>query len=267
MDRTVPAGAALLLAFVYETETSRTPPECYEVIYAHRQDRLPKPLTRMTVDEVIAAQRTWSRHHGSSAAGAPQFIRKTLVGLKEELGLRGSQVFDSDLQDRLAYHLLIRRGYHQFINGEISRTEFGRRLSGEWASFPVLADTRGAHRHIRRGQSYFAGDSLNKALVSPEKVEAVLDQVLAAARIELPVVEKSVLEDPEHLDKPLTKSKTVWQWAITSIIVPVLAVFDDWRVQLAIVLIVAGFAVYAIKRRRDIAKVYRSMKAEMEGRT
>ncbi|WP_394855507.1 hypothetical protein [Nitratireductor aquimarinus] len=218
----------------------------------------------MTVDEVIAAQRTWSRHHGSSAAGAPQFIRKTLMGLKDEFGLRGSQVFDSDLQERLAYHLLIRRGYHQFINGEIDRTEFGRRLSGEWASFPVLVDTRGAHRYTRRGQSYFAGDSLNKPLVSPEKVEAVLDEVLAEARNELPVVEKPVLEDPEHLDKPLTKSKTVWQWAITSIIVPVLAVFDDWRVQLVIVLIVAGFAVYAIKRRYDIAKVYRSMKAEME---
>jgi len=210
----------------------------------------------MTVDEVIAAQRTWSRHHGSSAAGAPQFIRKTLMGLKDEFGLHGSQVFDSDLQDRLAYH--------QFINGEIDRTEFGRRLSGEWASFPVLADTRGAHRYIRRGQSYFAGDSLNKPLVSPEKVEAVLDEVLAEARNELPVVEKPVLEDPEHLDKPLTKSKTVWPWAIISIIVPVLAVFDDWRVQLVIVLIVAGFAVYAIKRRYDIAKVYRSMKAEME---
>ncbi|WP_348645674.1 hypothetical protein [Nitratireductor aquibiodomus] len=218
----------------------------------------------MTVDEVIAAQRTWSRHHGSSAAGAPQFIRKTLMGLKDEFGLRGSQVFDSDLQERLAYHLLIRRGYHQFINGEIDRTEFGRRLSGEWASFPVLVDTRGAHRYTRRGQSYFAGDSLNKPLVSPEKVEAVLDEVLAEARNELPVVEKPVLEDPEHLDKPLTKSKTVWQWAITSIIVPVLAVFDDWRVQHVIVLIVAGFAVYAIKRRYDIAKVYRSMKAEME---
>ncbi|MCA1260756.1 hypothetical protein LC061_08200 [Nitratireductor aquimarinus] len=264
MDRTVPAGAALLLAFVYETETSRRPPECYEVIYAHRQDRLPKPLTRMTVDEVIAAQRSWSRHHGSSAAGAPQFIRKTLMGLKEELGLRGSQVFDSDLQDRLAYHLLIRRGYHQFINGEISRTEFGRRLAGEWASFPVLDATRGAKRHVRRGESYYVGDGLNNSLVSPEKVEAVLDQVLAAARNELPAVEKPVVKDPEHLDKPLTRSKTVWQWAITSIIVPVLAVFDDWRVQLAIVLIVAGFAVYAIKRRRDIAKVYRSMKAEME---
>lgn len=152
MDRTVPAGAALLLAFVYETETSRRPPECYEVIYAHRQDRLPKPLTRMTVDEVIAAQRTWSRHHGSSAAGAPQFIRKTLMGLKEELGLRGSQVFDSDLQDRLAYHLLIRRGYHQFINGEISRTESRHPCLGMKVCSPIIRQGRGSPRAARKNR-------------------------------------------------------------------------------------------------------------------
>ena len=107
----MPAGVALLLAFVYVTEVSRRPLGYYEVIYAHRQERLPKPLTRMTVDEVIAAQRTWSRHHGASAAGAPQFIRKMLMWLKDEFGLRGSQVFDGNLQDRLAYHLLIQRGY------------------------------------------------------------------------------------------------------------------------------------------------------------
>ncbi len=241
MDCTVPAGAALLLAFVYETETSRRPPECYEVIYAHRQDRLPKPLTRMTVDEVIAAQRTWSRHHGSSAAGAPQFIRKTLIGLKEELRLRGAQVFDADLQDRLAYHLLIRRGYHQFVNGEINRTEFGRRLSGEWASFPVLEDTRGAHRHIRRGQSYYAGDSLNKALVSPEKVEAILDRVYELANARVPASE------PEAKPEPVAKSKRFWTWLLTGVGAPLAALGNlHPAAQIAIVALIAGFAVYAI---------------------
>ncbi|WP_412033217.1 hypothetical protein ACLIR7_09090 [Nitratireductor aquimarinus] len=245
MDRTVPAGAALLLAFVYETETSRRPPECYEVIYAHRQDRLPKPLTRMTVDEVISAQRTWSRHHGSSAAGAPQFIRKTLIGLKEELGLRGSQVFDANLQDRLAYHLLIRRGYHQFVNGEISRTEFGRRLSGEWASFPVLADTRGAHRHVQRGQSYYAGDSLNKALVSPEKVEAVLDKVYDLAITKAPASEPR--PQPEVKPEPVAKSKRFWTWLLTGVGAPLAALGNlHPAAQIAIVALIAGFAVYAI---------------------
>lgn len=45
----------------------------------------------MTVDEVIAAQRGWSKNHGSSAAGGYQFMRDTLIGLKKELGLRGSR--------------------------------------------------------------------------------------------------------------------------------------------------------------------------------
>lgn len=97
MDRTVAGGAAMLLAFIYEIETCRTPPNCYDLIYTHKQGRLPKPLTIMTADEVIAAQRGWSKNHGSNAAGAPQFMRATLIGLKEELRLRGGQRMGSNL--------------------------------------------------------------------------------------------------------------------------------------------------------------------------
>ena len=38
--------------------------------------------------------------------------------------------------------------------GKISRTEFGKRLAMEWASFPVLTYTKGAYRSVTRGQSY-----------------------------------------------------------------------------------------------------------------
>lgn len=41
---------------------------------------------------------------------------------------------------------------------------------------------KGSEREVRRGQSYYSGDGLNKALVRPEKVEAVLKEVLAGAR-------------------------------------------------------------------------------------
>src|SRR5690606_22262858 len=101
MDRTVPAGAAILLDFIRQTEVGRQDRASYDVIYANKQNRLPKPVTSMTIDEVIKAQPGWSKNHGSSAAGGYQFMRATLVGLKEELGLRGSQVLDADLQDRL----------------------------------------------------------------------------------------------------------------------------------------------------------------------
>lgn len=56
MDRTVPTGAAILLDFIRQTEVSWKDRASYDVIYANKQNRLPKPLTSMTVDEVIAVQ-------------------------------------------------------------------------------------------------------------------------------------------------------------------------------------------------------------------
>lgn len=170
MDRTVPTGAAMLLDFIGGIEA----PKGYGTIFGNKQSKLAKPLTEMTLDEVTAAQRAWSKNHGSSAAGRYQFMRATLLGLISELGLRGSQKLDADLQDRLGYHLLKRRGYEDYIAGKIDRIEFGKRLAQEWASLPVLAAMQGAHRKLTRGQSYYAGDALNKSLTSPEKLETVL---------------------------------------------------------------------------------------------
>lgn len=186
MDRTVPPGAALLLDFIGEIEVGRKGREGYDVIYGHNQRRLPKPLTSMTVDEVIAAGPGWTRAYRSSAAGRYQFMNATLKGLKTELGLRGNQVFDPGLQDRLGFHLLKRRGYDAFMAGKISATEFGKRLAMEWASLPVLAPTKGAHRQLQRGASYYAGDALNKSLVAPERVEALLMQAKNANGTPIP---------------------------------------------------------------------------------
>ena len=187
MDKTIPVAAALLLDFIYRTDAGSPPPSCYNIIFGNRQLRLKKPITQMTIGDLIDAQKNWSSktwvkknwgaNTASSAAGAAQFMRATLIDLSKELHLSGTQIFNSDLQDRLAYHLLKRRGYEEFMAGKISRTEFGKRLSQEWASFPVLAACQGAHRALKRGQSYYAGDELNKALVKPAEVEAVLDQV------------------------------------------------------------------------------------------
>lgn len=176
MDRTVPPGAAKLLDFIGSIEA----PLGYDTIYGNNQGKLPKPVTQMTVDEVQAAQKDWTKRFGSSATGRYQFMRATLAGLADELGLSGTQKLDAGLQDRLAYHLLKRRGYEAFMADQIGRAEFGKRLAMEWASFPVLAGTQGAHRQVSRGQSYYAGDGLNKSLVKPEEVEAVLDAVLTA---------------------------------------------------------------------------------------
>lgn len=185
MHPDVPNGAALLLAFIAKTETGKEGREAYDVIYGHNQKKLKKPITQWTLDEVEADGPKRTKLFGSSAAGAYQFMRdtldspKTLKDIEGEMGLTGKELFSPDLQDLMGYHLLKRRGYLDFVGKKITKLAFGKALAQEWASFPVLADTQGSRRKVTRGQSYYAGDGLNKALISPEKVEAVLADVLA----------------------------------------------------------------------------------------
>ncbi|MBX9875250.1 MAG: hypothetical protein K2X84_10360 [Beijerinckiaceae bacterium] len=201
MDKTVPAGAALLLDFIGQTEA----PKGYDTVYGNNQDKLDQPLTTMALSAVLAAQPSWTKRFGSSAAGRYQFMKATLDGLVEELKLKPTQKLDANLQDRLGFHLLKRRSYEAFMAGTISRTEFGKRLAQEWASFPVLTATTGQKRKVERGQSYYAGDGLNKALVKPERVEAVLDQVKAAgsfsAAATIPPAETVTIFKPQSVGK------------------------------------------------------------------
>lgn len=189
MDKTVPAGAASLLDFIGSIEA----PQGYDTIYGNNQGKLSRPVTSMTLAEVQSQQQGWTKKFGSSATGRYQFMYATLKGLIEELGLSKKQKLDANLQDRLGYHLLRRRGYDAFVFGKIDATEFGKRLAQEWASLPVLKNTRGKHRNIVRGQSYYAGDGTNKSLVSPAKFEAALDRALEAHKASpaAPVVKPS----------------------------------------------------------------------------
>lgn len=186
MDKSIPVGAAILLKRIALVETGKTAPDCYDVIFAHKQHLLDRPVTRLTLDQLEALQPSFTKRFGSSAAGAYQFMKNTLDApntlkdIEGEMGLTGKEIFSPDLQDRMGYHLLKRRGYLAFMAGKISRTEFGKRLAQEWASFPVLQTTKGHKRNVARGQSYYAGDGMNKALISAFQVEALLDEVKAA---------------------------------------------------------------------------------------
>lgn len=181
MHKSIPPGAALQLDFI----ASKEAPNGYVTIFGNHQNLLSKQITVMTLDELIENQRGFSagfvidgkRQKGSSASGRYQFMRDTLLGLKKEMKLTGSEVFTPDLQDLLGYQLLIRRGYHKFMAGSMSLRDYGDRLAMEWASFPVLSIERdGAHRRVKRGQTYYAGDGINKVLIHPEAVEYVLTQ-------------------------------------------------------------------------------------------
>jgi len=170
MDNSIPPFAQHLLKFIGDIEA----PRGYETIFGNNQAKLKKPVTKMTIAEIIAVQPTWTKNYGSSATGRYQFMRATLQGLVTEMRLTGGEYLDANMQDRMGFHLLKRRGYNEFVAGKIGLVEFGKRLAQEWASLPVLADTRGAHRDVKRGQSYYSGDALNKSLVSPTTFEIAL---------------------------------------------------------------------------------------------
>ncbi|MGD9481519.1 hypothetical protein [Shinella sp. G-2] len=98
MNRTTPNGTAILLAFIRKTEVGRDDSAYYDVIFANKQGKLTKPLTSMTYSDIIDAQKGWSKNHISSAAGAYQFMRVTLIDLaKTNPSISGSDLFTPEL--------------------------------------------------------------------------------------------------------------------------------------------------------------------------
>lgn len=120
------------------------------------------PLTKMTLDEVDQLQGQMKRSGSpSTAVGGFQFIRPTLQALKNQLGLRGDEIFDQSLQNRLADALLQARGFGKFMNGEMGHKSFVNSLAKEWAGLPTT-----------EGKSHYEGDGLNHSTV---KLRQVLD--------------------------------------------------------------------------------------------
>lgn len=175
----------VLTALIRKTETGKTDPAVqYETLIGHNQHRLSKPLTDMSVDEIIASSDTWRKSFGttSGAAGAYQIIKSTLVQLKKDLGLTGHEKFTSALQDRMGELLCRKRGADQFLAGKLTLTAFGNNLAREWASFPVLSATKRGEQAIKRGQSYYDKFAGNSALITPAVVEQTLNQMLLEQR-------------------------------------------------------------------------------------
>jgi muramidase (phage lysozyme) len=172
---TIPASARYLLDQIGHIETGTPGPQGYETLYGHNERRLKKPITQMTLREVLLTGPAWTRMWKSSAAGRYQFMNATLMGLARELSLDGDLLFDPFLQDRLGFVLLRRRGYDLWAQNKLTEHGFMLRLAMEWASFPVPYRVKGGSRIVNRGQSYYAGDGLNKALVSAERVETMLE--------------------------------------------------------------------------------------------
>ncbi|RMC33758.1 glycoside hydrolase family protein [Paracoccus alkanivorans] len=148
----------------------------YDTIYGGiSKDLRPAKLTSMTVAQVVRMQETWrAKGMKSTAAGLYQILYKTLLATIQQMNFDTSRKFDAATQDSMAYHLLTGRGFQRFLDGKIDADDMAVALSKEWASLPVPHDMQGANRWLRAGQSYYAGDGLNKAHASIREVEVAL---------------------------------------------------------------------------------------------
>jgi muramidase (phage lysozyme) len=157
-----------LLDFIAEHESRGDYNTVWGGIAARHRPK--RPLTTMTIAEVLAWQDSIDPLYRSEAAGKYQIMEDTLRGLYVEAGLGAKALFDEDNQDRLAEALLRRRGLGLYRSGAMTAEAFANSLAKEWASLPVVTGKK-------KGQSYYSGDGLNKALVN---VEPFLAAVRAA---------------------------------------------------------------------------------------
>lgn len=77
--------------------------------------------------------------------GRYQIVGSTLKKLKSKLGLSGDEKFTPELQDRMFLTLLNDRGYQQYKDGKISKSQLIDNLQNEWRG---LADSRKAFQKL-----------------------------------------------------------------------------------------------------------------------
>jgi hypothetical protein len=161
-----PAGGRGINPAVYNTVSNFVPSHL----------RPSKPLTEMTVQEVLDWQDQIDGQVQSEAAGAVQVMPDTLRGLIEAGKVDPTALFDGTTQDAIAVSLLEGRGLKEWQAGELTTEEFGNALAMEWASLPVLGTVYNNGKAVSRGGGYYGGDGLNPSLAftGPEALETVL---------------------------------------------------------------------------------------------
>lgn len=161
------SGLSPLLDLIGRAEA----PQGYDQVFGGSRLAPPRPITTMTVAEVLAWQdRSVAAGSASSAAGRYQIIRKTLRDIVRAGVLSPNETFSPAAQDRAAEYLLKRRGLDDYRAGRISRDRFGDRLAQEWAGLPVVTGPRA-------GNSYYAGDGLNSATVGVSDLLTALERL------------------------------------------------------------------------------------------
>lgn len=164
-----------------------------------------KNLVSMTLAQIDALQtKMLPNKLNSTALGRYQIIRTTLRTIKKTLKLGNNELFNEEMQDRLACFLLGQRGIDKWLGGALKEDTLVSNLAHEWASLP-MPDGNSAYGTVKKGDKHVK----QKASVSVAAVRSALAEVKRRHFEEQPkeVVSKPVV--PVAVDKEV-KKKTGW---------------------------------------------------------
>lgn len=162
-------------------------------------------LVSMTLTQVDALQTKMLQHPknklNSSAVGRYQIVRTTMRAIRNTLGLTGKELFDRDMQDRMACFLLGQRGIDKWLAGRLGTDTLLTNLAKEWASLPAPS-----------GKGYYSGQ---RASVTVADVKYALSQVRERhmegqpKQVETVEIDRPVV--PETVEEKVKEKTGLWQ--------------------------------------------------------
>lgn len=133
-----PAGAVQGSNPILDIIGTAEAPQGYDTVYSGAPSQPPAQLSSMTLGQVMAYQQQLAKEGSvSTAVGRYQFLDTTLKQAASEVGITKDMKFTPDVQDRLAMHLVEKRGLHDYLSGKLSASDFLDSLAQEWAGLPM----------------------------------------------------------------------------------------------------------------------------------
>lgn len=161
-------------------------------------------LVKMTLGQIDALQtKMLPNKLNSTALGRYQIIRTTLRALKKTHDLKDKELFNEDMQDRLASILLGQRGYDKYLSGRLEEGTLINNLAKEWASLP-MTDGNSAYGTVKKGDIHVK----QKASVTVQQVRAALAEGKKRHKEGQPLD----VVVPEKVDTEVKKKFDLMQW-------------------------------------------------------
>lgn len=233
----LPAGEAGLLEQIArgegtsnETAKAHGYSSGYDVTLGYGKYGGKREISKMTMAELKQHQNNMLREQAaqgigedvrSSAAGKYQITRSTLFGkdgkggLFKQLGLKDTDVYSPELQDKLGRALLRVRGLDAYKSGKMSEADFQKQLSLEWASIAKDSSGQSAYgqhvgtsqNQIRTAMSGVKGTqtALNKTEVQNDKVANSAPAAIQGAEKTLEQTKNKIQKDIAEMSVPSTE--------------------------------------------------------------